>query len=266
MICYQGQGFGQNANTSYKAGGLQGHTGIDINCGFGTPIPSPVSGTVYKVLTSSLPANDGSGFTGVFILVDNGYESYELLVGHCNPTVQPGTRVSFGDIIGTEANHGTVFSGGTQITLAMQGAGDQRGAHRHYQLRPYQMVPKTDGLPCLSAYSDSGYAAPYYDGAYYQIWGYDNGFNGCVDPRAAVFQRDLYLGSRGYDVFVLQRFLRVSGYFSVEPTGYFGLLTAAAVRAYQLDQGLTPTIGYFGPKTRASVLPHIPPRPALPIV
>jgi len=264
MICYQGQGFGQNANPSYKGGGLRGHTGVDINCGFGTPIASPVSGTVYKVLTPDHPSNDGSGFTGVFILVDNGYESYEFLVGHCNPTVQPGAKVAVGDTIGTEANHGTVFSGNTQITLAMQAAGDERGAHRHYQLRAYQSAPKTEGLPCLSAYNDSGYAAPYYDGAYYQIWSYNNGFNGCVDPRTPIFQRDLYIGSRGYDVYVLQRFLGIEGYFTADPTGYFGLITAGAVRAYQLAHGLTPTIGYFGPKTRASILPQIPPRPVLP--
>src|ERR1700680_3850971 len=109
--CTEGQGFGLNYNDSYAASGLKGHTGQDWSCGYGTPIHAPFDGLVYKVLTKEHPSSDGSGFTGVFMIVDDGIELFEFLIGHCDPTVAAGTQVKKGDVIGTEANHGTVFSG-----------------------------------------------------------------------------------------------------------------------------------------------------------
>ena len=175
--CSFAQAFAANANDSYALGGLKGHTGVDWHCGFGTDILSDFDGYVYKVLTPALPANDGSGFTGVFMIVNDGIELFEWLVGHCNPTVTEGMYVRKGDKIGTEANHGTVFEGGVQITLAMQQAGDQRGAHRHYQKRPVVKSKTTTGQ-CLTNHQGGAY----YDGNYYNIPWYSNGFNGCVDP------------------------------------------------------------------------------------
>lgn len=261
-ICYKGQGFSQNLNTSYKGEGLIGHTGEDWSCGFGTPIHSLFDGYVYKVLTVEHPSNDGSGFTGVFMIVDDGKEMFEWLVGHCNPSVPAGTWVKKGDIIGTEANHGDVYSGNIQITLAMQAAGDERGAHRHYQKRPI-WKSKTMSQPALSAYNDLGGTYRDDQGYYYPIWNYYNGFNGCVDPSKPVFTRDLWLGNTGYDVFVLQRVLTVLGLFTVDTTGYFGPITLAAVSKYQKIYGISPIAGYFGTKTRAAVLQDISPIPTL---
>ena len=69
--CKITQPFGANALTTYAQGGLKGHTGIDNSCGYGTPIYSYYDNEyVYKVLTKENPANDGSGFTGVFTLVE----------------------------------------------------------------------------------------------------------------------------------------------------------------------------------------------------
>lgn len=259
--CTEGQGFGQNLNSSYASAGLKGHTGEDWSCGFGTPIHSPYDGVVYKVLTKEHPSADGTGFTGVFMIVDNGIEMFEFLVGHCDPTVSEGSSVKRGDVIGTEANHGEVFAGNIQITLAMQAAGDQRGHHRHYQKRPVQRA-RTLTQPCLSSNSDE--SGSYRDplGNYYPIFAWNNGFNGCVDPSKLTFQRDLTLGSSGYDVFVLQRFLASQGLFTVEPTSYFGLVTQAALSAYQKQQGIEPTLGYFGPLTRAHLNPLTLPLPA----
>src|SRR5215211_1427280 len=105
MICAEGQGFAENSNGSYIAAGLKGHTGVDVGCGFGTAITAPCDGYAYKVLTKNNPANDGSGFTGVFMLVDDGVECFEWLVGHCDPRVSVGAYIKAGDVIGTEANH-----------------------------------------------------------------------------------------------------------------------------------------------------------------
>lgn len=258
MVCYEGQPFAANYNPSYEEGGLKGHTGSDWACGFGTPIYSPFDGYVYKILTKENPSSDGSGFTGVFMLVDDGIESFEYLIGHCDPTAQVGTQIKKGDQIATEANHGLVYSGNTQITLAMQTAGDLRGSHRHEQKRPYQKVATLDGV----GLSIEGGGMCTYQGFYYQVFDYTNGFNGCVDIDKAVFQRDLWIGAEGYDVYVLQRILASKGFLTVPPTGYYGRYTAAAVSAYQKASGISPILGYFGPKTRSSiVLPLIPSNP-----
>ena len=245
--------FGGNANPSYKGVGLRGHTGEDTDNGFGSVIHSPFDMYVYKVLTPANPARDGSGFTGVFGIVDDGIECFEYLIGHCNPTVSQGTHIAAGTQIGTEANHGMVYEGGVQITLAMQQAGDKRGAHRHNQKRPVLKVRHTQpGFTYLDLYSDSPAGSIFYDanGFYYQAWNYGNGYNGCIDPAKSVFQRDLAIGVSGYDVFVLQNILVREGCGNFEATGYFGNLTLAAMMKLQNKVGILPDAGYFGPKTR----------------
>jgi hypothetical protein len=67
------------------------------------------------------------------------------------------------------------------------------------------------------------------------------------------FSKDLTLGSKGADVTALQTLLNSKGYLSVSPTGYFGSLTQAAVSKWQAANGIAPTTGYFGPKSRALV-------------
>lgn len=254
--CGVAQGFGANANPSYAGAGLKGHTGIDSSCGFGAPIHAPFNMLVYKVLTVDSPARDGSGFTGVFGIVDDGLEMFEFMIGHCNPSVQIGDQVKKGDVIGTEANHGTVYSGGQQITLAMQKAGDQRGHHRHNQKRPVMKVQHTQpGQFYLDCYSDSPAGTLFCTANnYYQIWNYLNGYNGCIDPSISVFQRNLQFGMSGYDVYVLQNVLAKEGLATYAPTGYFGNLTKNSMVALQDKLGIQPDAGLFGPITRAAVI------------
>lgn len=242
------QGFGASPATYYP---LKGHTGIDEGKGYGTPVHTAVAMHVYKVLTVQNPANDGSGFTGVFGIVDDGIELYELLFGHCNPLVHAGQDVLAGAQVATEANHGLVFQNGVQITLAMQAQGDHRGSHRHVQKRPVIKSP-TMTQPALSAYNDE--AGTYRDaqGFYYPVWDYNNGFNGCTDPAKSVFSRDLTLKCYGYDVFVLQRILVREGLMTPDnTTGYFGAITQTAVGKFQHTHAIEPTLGYVGPLTRA---------------
>jgi murein DD-endopeptidase MepM/ murein hydrolase activator NlpD len=254
---YMSQQFGANANPSYSGAGLKGHTGEDCALGFGTPIHSPVNMTVYKVLTVDNPARDGSGFTGVFGIVDDGIESFEFLIGHCNPSVDVGQVVKIGDVIGTEANHGQVYGPNGQVTLAMQKAGSHDGSHRHYQKRPIMKVQHTQpGYTYLDCYSDMPAGYLYIDpaGNYYQIFNSNNGYNGCVDPVKSDFQRDLTVGSSGYDVYVLQRLMAQQGLFTAAPTAYFGPITQAAVGKFQDRLNIDPDVGYFGPRTRTAVI------------
>ncbi|HVO29028.1 MAG TPA: peptidoglycan-binding protein, partial [Candidatus Paceibacterota bacterium] len=67
------------------------------------------------------------------------------------------------------------------------------------------------------------------------------------------FTSDLTVGSTGAAVTALQQMLISKGYLTAvsAPTGYFGSLTQAAVAAWQAANGITPSAGYFGPKSRA---------------
>lgn len=253
MNCAVGQGFAENSNPTYIINGLKGHTGIDVACGFGTPIYSDFIGVVYKVLTKEKPANDGSGFTGVFMIVDNGIECFEWLIGHCDPVVKVGDTVYKGQLLGYEANHGTVFSGNIFITPLMQANGDQRGNHRHYQMRP--LVPsKKYQYAALSVQNDQPGSYRDVNGYYYHVAMYANGYNGCVNPAVPVFNRDIWTGSEGYDVFVLQRILRKLGFFpNQDCMTHFGPITLASVIKYQRAHGIFPTLGYVGTKTKASI-------------
>lgn len=252
--CEISQGFGLHPEI-YRP--MRGHPAVDIRCGYGSPIHSPVDQYIYKVLTVGEPASDGSGFTGTFGIVDDGIELYELLIGHSDPSVAVGDFVKKGDVLGTEANHGPVWADGKPITLAEQKAGSKEGTHRHVQKRPVMKVLHTDvSHKYLSCYSDWPAGSIYrdLDGHYYQIWDYDNGYHGCIDLSKSVLHRNLTLGLNGYDVYVLQRILVKAGMGTFAPTGYFGALTQQALAKFQTTIGVHPDVGYFGPLTRAAII------------
>jgi len=79
-------------------------------------------------------------------------------------------------------------------------------------------------------------------------------------PAACSFpwNRTLTKGSRGDEVSNLQKSLKAQGYFTDEPTGYFGTQTEAAVQRFQKSHGIVSsgtsyTTGYgsFGTQTRS---------------
>ena len=70
----------------------------------------------------------------------------------------------------------------------------------------------------------------------------------------ANFTTDLTVGSTGAEVIALQDMLVAKGHLTMPAgvaKGYFGGLTKAAVSAWQAANGITPTAGYFGSKSRA---------------
>jgi len=70
---------------------------------------------------------------------------------------------------------------------------------------------------------------------------------------AYTFTRGLSFGARGQDVTELQKILITGGFLKIAaPTGYFGPLTRAAVKAFQKAHGIAQT-GTVGPKTRAAL-------------
>lgn len=243
------QPFSANYNNSYLSSGLLGHPGVDYDGGYGVPVHSVFEQEyVYKVLTVNNPSNDGTGFTGVFTIVDNGIEVFEVLYGHGDPLVQVGQIVHKGDVIMTEANHGKVYQNGVQITPEMQQAGDKRGAHVHLQKRILRkdatVQPNTSYLTGLDGLM---YCK---DGFYFAIPFYKNGYSGCVNFLLPLLNSNLYLGCSGYDVGCLQRFLKARGFFSGDVTSYFGIITKQAVSAFQKANGISPTLGFVGSVTR----------------
>jgi len=65
------------------------------------------------------------------------------------------------------------------------------------------------------------------------------------------FDTDLKFGMSGELVVNLQNFLKLKGFFNYESTGYFGIITWTAVKAYQKARGITPVSGFWGPISRA---------------
>jgi hypothetical protein len=84
-------------------------------------------------------------------------------------------------------------------------------------------------------------------------------------PAATInpFTRDLDLGATGSDVNALQVYLvkankgpKAQALAANGTTQYFGPLTQAALAEFQASVGITPAVGYFGPKTRAYIASH----------
>lgn len=64
---------------------------------------------------------------------------------------------------------------------------------------------------------------------------------GNVAEAASPLTEGVMMGAQGEKVMMLQDFLRAEGHFAVASTGYFGPVTAAALKSYQTANGLTPT-------------------------
>lgn len=73
----------------------------------------------------------------------------------------------------------------------------------------------------------------------------------CFDLKYSTTLRSRDSFTRG-EVTKLQDFLRSEGLLAVESSGYFGAVTQKALKAYQRQQGISPT-GNAGPLTRASI-------------
>ena len=66
--------------------------------------------------------------------------------------------------------------------------------------------------------------------------------------------RDLEYGMQGEDVQQLQTILVAQGYgIPAGATGYFGTQTQSALAQYQSDNGVSPSVGYFGALTRTQM-------------
>ncbi len=76
------------------------------------------------------------------------------------------------------------------------------------------------------------------------------------------FTVDLSLGSNGAAVTALQQLLLQGGFYNGPITGYFGPMTLAAVKKFQIAHKITPANGYVGPTTRTILNQGVTPKTA----
>lgn len=173
----------------YKKLGIVGHSGIDFMIGWGKPVFGDNDGFIYKIITKEI---SNEGWQGVYQLVKEDDLNYvEVCMGHFEKILaKKGEYLPEGAVWGLEGNRGYVFSGGTQITPAMQNAGDKRGSHTHNSYRPVKRV-KTKSRTEYYLTTEQGVAYRDQDGYYYQIKEKDNGFNGCVNPRNYLVEKSI---------------------------------------------------------------------------
>lgn len=180
------QGFGQNKNAIFYQS--CGHTGVDEVQGYGSPICALKYGHVYKILDNMRPANDGSGYWGIFIIAKEKDGSYsEWQIGHPSKILcKVGDKVEPWTVVGEEGNRGQVFSGGRVITKAEQDAGVKDGSHRHWNKKKLirRSAFEHDRLPGPFLTQFGPVMAHYRDeeGYYYEIVDARNSCNGSVDP------------------------------------------------------------------------------------
>ena len=178
------QGFAENANVSYARDGLVGHSAIDWAVPYGDPIYNLAENAYcYSVMNRENP--DLMRYRAVFTLVnaDNGVSDWaEVSYGHLDQiTATVGTTYYPGDVLGTCGNTGTVFSGKNEVTAAQKKAGSKAGAHLHGpQVRPVLRVTKRNPK---RQYLSDGFGLLKKDGYYFEIVNYENGTNGCINPK-----------------------------------------------------------------------------------
>jgi len=158
------QWFGENKElyskaVCYNGVCLQGHNGIDIVAPYGTPIYSVCDGVVVE--TKNSPTGFGRH---VRILSD----SAEWTYGHLSDIqCTLGQEVKAGDKIGEMGNSGFVVSGATPYWAVNPYA----GTHLHLGKRD---VERREPNQAHNVSYSSGHKA--------EIFNYDNGFFGAVDP------------------------------------------------------------------------------------
>lgn len=112
------QGYRENPNL-YGYGSF-GHTGIDLQASIGTPVLSPVTGTVIGVGTN--PSYVG----GLYVIVrQDGGERWECYMGHLSQTlVSVGQQVGEGQVVAKSGATGNVTGPHVHFQVRHFGAGD----------------------------------------------------------------------------------------------------------------------------------------------
>lgn len=179
------------------------HNGVDMVAFDGAPIYASHDGRV------TFTGYDGSGGLGIVIRTNEKFEDIE-------------GKPTYWKTIYWHLQKGSILvTGGQQVVRGQQIAsadntGLSTGSHLHFGLKP---IAKGEN-----------------DWIWYNVL-QENGSMGAVDPMPYIvkFQNEINIGDRGYDVRDLQEFLQKLGYFKLDPTAYYGTVTAKAVLYFQIE-------------------------------
>lgn len=178
------QKFGGNANLFYAQNGLKGHPGTDIYKAYDAWLVASHDCYVYKIINKNNP--DLSKYRAVHTLFQDDGQWYELVYGHCNNIYSKvGDFVPRGALLASMGNTGDVYSQGLPVTPAARTKPPYPGTHLHWQLRG--VVLSQTALVGNIYLEDAG--KPYQDkqGNYYEIPGYNDGYNGCIDAQPYLY-------------------------------------------------------------------------------
>ena len=240
-----------------RDGGARSHEGLDIMGIEEVPVVSPTNAVVTRT---------GSGSSaGRYVYTANpGGETFAYMHLTRIADIDVGDELEPGDVIGYVGNTGNA-SGGP--------------AHLHFEIRenrrakdPYERITETFTLKEKISFlgdilkdvsDDEEYAEFLVDNFRAELLAaraLKLTLPDAIDdelgtaPVISTNTRDLDLGASGSDVTALQTFLIEKGYsIPAGATGYFGAQTQSALVAFQKANGITPAVGYYGPRTRAQI-------------
>ncbi len=204
-------------------------------------------------------SNPGNSFVGISSVSISG--DFSIKTNYCNSGTQPNTHcdvyVTFKPTTSGTRNGAITFSltGTTQTTLSAALTGTGIAV-------PVTTTPTTPTTPVPSPTSTPiSPTAPIATPIPTPIEILPIGSTVKNPPKGPKLQRTLARGTTSSDVILLQTYLKEAGFLapSVEVTSYFGPLTEAAVKQFQVSQGIE-TTGTVGPLTRASISSDEPSR------
>jgi hypothetical protein len=270
-----------------RGGGTRTHEGLDIIAPSGTPVVSPTDAVV-------LSTGDGAD-SGLYVRTANpGGEQFVYM--HLNEIakgISSGVVLKRGEVLGYVGNTGNASGGGAHLHFEIRKNGATDPLPRLTQVfslqermsavqQALERTTDTNLAQTLVTNFKSTFTSAKSQGISLSQSILTHLGTGIVIsvPTAAAQSataptsasvvvmtgntRDLELGMKGEDVRTLQKFLNASGFMVAATdagspgyeTTYFGALTQKALAKYQAAHAITPSVGYFGPKTRAYIGSH----------
>lgn len=257
--------------------GTRTHEGEDIMAVSGTPIVSPTAAVVLRTVTGPDEGN------AVYTANPGGETFVYMHLDHFGEGVSAGTVLKQGSLIGYVGNTGNASGGpahlhfeihnssGTPIDPFPRLTGELSLKEKIADL--FTILTQTSNRTALAEFLVTNFRgtfltaiaatitlpAPITD-ALASITATPVSLIGTGGTLPA---GDLDIGSTGAAVVTLQKYLiqaatgaAATSLASAGATGYFGVMTKAALVEFQVLAGITPPAGYYGPKTRAFIAAH----------
>ena len=264
-----------------RGNGTRTHEGLDIMAPSGTPVASPTDAVVLQTGTGAS--------SGLYVRTANpgGEQFVYMHLREISASITTGAKLKRGDVIGLVGNTGDAAGGASHLHFEIRKNGPTDPYPRLTQVFSLaermavvqQALTKTADAPSLAQTLVGNFKSTFASAKAQGIaiaQSIDATLSSGVSlvvPTAeaastysgtSVFTRDLELGMKGEDVRALQKYLNGKGYLITnidagspgQETTMFGALTQKALATFQSAKGISPSAGYFGPKTRAFIASH----------